>query len=457
MEISMNISDYLSSLKGKTVSVIGIGISNQPLLELLLKNKISVTARDKADREALGEAALRLEALGARLILGDKYLEGLSEDVIFRTPGLKPGTPQLVSAAEKGSSVTSEMEVFFEVCPCPIIAVTGSDGKTTTTTIISKILEAAGKTVHLGGNIGRPLLADADKIRPDDYAVVELSSFQLMTMRRSPHIAVITNITPNHLDYHSSMEEYTQAKCNVFRYQGPGDLLVLNADNSITASLAGEARGRLRMFSRRERPSDGCFYDRKTVYFNGEPVIDGDEILLPGLHNIENYMAAFAAVYDIAGREACRSVAKTFGGVEHRMELVRVHKGVRYYNDSIASSPTRSTAGLKTFGKKVIIIAGGYDKHIPYEDFGPVINSTVKVLVLTGQTAPLIKEAVLKAEGERPKIIEEEDFKTAVLKAAAEAKDGDVVILSPASASFDRFKNFEERGNYFKQIVAELT
>jgi UDP-N-acetylmuramoylalanine--D-glutamate ligase len=452
----MNINEYLLSLKGKTVSVIGIGISNQPLIELLLKNNISVTARDRAGREALGDIAARFEALGAKLILGDNYLDNLNEAVIFRTPGLKPSTPELVKAIENGAVVTSEMEVFFEVCPCPIIAVTGSDGKTTTTTIVSKILETAGKTVHLGGNIGRPLLADADKISPNDWAVLELSSFQLMTMKQSPKIAIITNITPNHLDYHSSMEEYTEAKCNVFKYQKPGDLLVLNADYQSTAVLAGEAKGSLRMFSSKAKPMDGCYYDGKTVYFNDEPVIDGSEILLPGLHNIENYMAAFAAVCDIAGKEACRLVAETFGGVEHRVELVRVHKGVRYYNDSIASSPTRSTAGLKTFGKKVILIAGGYDKHIPYDDFGPIVNQTVKVLVLTGQTAPLIKEAVLKAEGEKPKIIEEEDFKTAVLKAAAEASDGDVVILSPASASFGRFKNFEERGNYFKNIVMNI-
>ena len=452
----MNISEYLLSLKGKTVSVIGIGISNQPLIELLLKNNISVTARDRASREALGDTAAKLEALGAKLILGEKYLDNLSEAVIFRTPGLKPSTPELVKAIENGAVVTSEMEVFFEVCPCPILAVTGSDGKTTTTTIISKILEAAGKTVHLGGNIGRPLLADTDKISPNDWAVVELSSFQLMTMKQSPKIAIITNITPNHLDYHSSMEEYTEAKCNVFKYQKHGDLLVLNADNCITATFTGEAKGKHRMFSRKTKPSDGCYYDGKTVYYNDEPVIDGSEIFLPGLHNVENYMAAFAAVYDIAGREACVTVAKTFGGVEHRKELIRVYKGISYYNDSVASSPTRTIAGLKSFDRKVILIAGGYDKHIPYEDFGPVVNQTVKVLSLTGQTAPLIKEAVLKSEGEKPKIIEEEDFKTAVLKAAAEAVDGDIVILSPASASFGRFKNFEERGNYFKNIVIDI-
>ncbi len=394
--------------------------------------------------------------MGARLVLGGNYLESLTEDVIFRTPGLKPNTPELMKAVRSGSVLTSEMEVFFEVCPCQIIAVTGSDGKSTTTTVIYEMLKAAGKAVRLGGNIGRPLLADAAKISPEDYAVLELSSFQLMTLRRSPRIAVITNVTPNHLDYHASMEEYAEAKSNIFRHQDKGGLLVLNADNEIAAGFASEAKGEVRLFSRRQRPENGCFYDGSGIYFNGAKIMEANKILLPGVHNIENYMAAFAAVVDIAGTEACRSVAESFGGVEHRIELVRTLRGVRYYNDSIGTSPTRSMAGLNSFDKKVILIAGGYDKHIPYDDLGPAINRKVKILVLNGATAPKIKEAVLKAPGEKPLIIESGDFRSAVLQAAAAAKEGDVVLLSPASAAFDQFKNFEERGNYFKKIIKDL-
>jgi UDP-N-acetylmuramoylalanine--D-glutamate ligase len=453
----LTLIEYINSLKSKKVAVIGIGISNEPLINMLLESGIEVTARDKASYEQLGETALRLERLGARLVLGSAYLDNLTEDVVFRTPGLKPGTPELKKAVENGSVLTSEMDVFFEVCPCPIIAVTGSDGKSTTTTVISEMLKAAGKTARLGGNIGRPLLADTAKIRPEDYAVVELSSFQLMTMKRSPHIAVITNITPNHLDYHSSMEEYAEAKSNIFIYQKKDDLLVLNADNDITASYASKAAGEVRLFSRRERPDNGCFCDGKSIYFNDIKIMDAKDILLPGVHNIENYMAAFAAVIDIAGAEALKNAAASFGGVEHRMELVRTLRGVRYYNDSIGTSPTRSMAGLKSFDRKVILIAGGYDKHIPYDVLGPVINEKVKVLVLNGATAPKIKEAVLNAGGEKPLIIENGDFKGAVLQAASMAADGDVVILSPASAAFDQFKNFEERGTCFKKIINELS
>ncbi len=452
----MRINDYLNTLKNKRVAVIGIGVSNEPLIRMLLESGVEVTARDRASRERLGDTAGKLEKLGARLMLGDGYLDGLGEDVIFRTPGLKPGTPELVRAAENGSELTSEMEVFFKVCPCRIIAVTGSDGKSTTTTVISKILEASGKTVHLGGNIGRPLLADAPSIMPEDWAVLELSSFQLMTMTESPHIAVITNISPNHLDYHSSMDEYVEAKRNIFRYQGRDGLLVLNADNEITAAMARQAAGEVRFFSRRAKPENGCWYDGEAIYFNGTRLIDAKDILLPGLHNIENYMAAFAAAIDAAGADACRSVAETFRGVEHRIELVRTLRGVRYYNDSIATSPTRCIAGLNSFEQKVILIAGGYDKHIPYDVLGPVINEKVKVLVLNGATAPKIRETVEAAPGEKPLILENSDFKGAVLQAAAAASEGDVVLLSPASAAFDQFKNFEERGNCYKQIIREL-
>ena len=451
----MNIKQYINALRGKKVAVIGVGVSNTPLIRLLLDNGIYVTARDKNERNKFGSLADELESMGARLCLGSEYLENLDEDVIFKTPGLRPDIPELTAARERGSIVTSEMEAFFEVCPCRIIAVTGSDGKTTTTTIIAKLLERAGYTVHLGGNIGKPLLSEAAGMDAHDYAVVELSSFQLMTMKRSADIAVITNIAPNHLDYHLSMDEYTEAKKNVYKYQQPGGLLVLNEDNAITAALAGEAKGRLRTFSRRHCVKSGCWFDGESIWFsNGKfalRIVSRDNIMLPGLHNVENYMAAFAAVIDIVGENACREVAASVGGVEHRIELVREKDGVRYYNDSIASSPTRSIAGLNSFDKKVIMIAGGYDKHIPYDPIGSVICRRVKKLLLVGATSPKIRKAVEDAdEAEKP------DFEAAVRAAAEMAESGDSVILSPASASFDLFKNFMERGERFKAIVNSL-
>ncbi len=463
--MKMTIQEYLDTLKGKKAAVLGIGVSNTPLIHMLLRAGVKVTACDKRSREEFGGKIEALESLGATVWLGEDYLDHLSgQDVIFRTPGMRPDLPQLAAAVAGGSSLTSEMEVFFQVCPCPIIGVTGSDGKTTTTTIIAELLKAAGKTVYLGGNIGKPLLPDVGMMEPTDFAVVELSSFQLMTMDRSPQIAVVTNLSPNHLDVHRSMGEYISAKENIFFHQAPADRVVLNADNEITRSFASGSKGTVTLFSRREEPEGECVYLRDGVIWlreHGEErkILDRDEILLPGDHNVENYMAAIAAVKDLVPVPVIRSLAAKFSGVEHRIELVRTLNGVRYYNDSIASSPTRTMAGLKCFLEKVILIAGGYDKHIPFDDLGPGIIEHVKHLILTGDTASKIRAAVEEAPGYResmPVIEEYHDFQDAVKAAYKAAQPGDVVLLSPACASFDKFKNFMERGNTFKKIVREL-
>lgn len=457
----MTVKEYLESLRGKRIAVIGVGVSNTPLIELLCRAGLDVTARDRRAREDFGGEYGRLEALGTKFRLGPGYMDELTEDVIYKTPGLRPDTQELRAARERGSVISSEMEAFFAVCPCPIIAVTGSDGKTTTTTVIAELLNEAGFKLHLGGNIGNPLLADAEDMDPSDYAVVELSSFQLMTMTQSADVAVITNVTPNHLDYHRDMDEYIEAKKNVFSHQDRNGLLVINADNAITADFGRQAHGEVRSFSRLEQQENGCWFDGEDIWYseNGEKilVISRNEVALRGLHNIENLMAAFCAVVDIVGLESCRRVARHFTGVEHRIEPVRTLNGVDFFNDSIASSPTRTIAGLESFDRKLILIAGGYDKHIPYDSLGPAIRRHVKLLVLTGATSPKIKAAVLaEGGGELPRIIEEDDFEKAVRLAAAGAEPGDVVILSPASASFDKFKNFAERGNKFKQIVNSL-
>ena len=456
----MTLQEYIASLRGKTVAVIGIGVSNTPLLRLLLREGIAVTACDRSDRAKLGALAEELEAAGAVLRLGDGYLQGLDQDVIFRTPGLRPDVPELEAARARGSVITSEMEVFFQVCPCPIIAVTGSDGKTTTTTIIAELLRAAGHTVHVGGNIGHPLLAEAGSIRPTDWAVLELSSFQLMTMTHSPHIAVVTNLAPNHLDVHKSMEEYVWAKENIFRHQQPGDIAVFNLDNAITRELSAHAPGRALYFSRQAEPENG-------VFLRGDAVIsrrDGHErqimttadIRLPGVHNVEHYMAAIAAVDGLVPDETIRTFARAFNGVEHRIELVRTWRGVRFYNDSIASSPSRTIAGLRSFKEKVILIAGGYDKHIPFDVLGPEVVEHVKLLILCGATADKIRAAVEQAPGYRPghpEILDVTPFQRAVETARDRAVPGDVVTLSPACAAFDQFKNFMERGKTFKALV----
>ena len=444
--------EFFASLGGKRVAVLGLGVSNRPLVRLLLEFGCSVVGCDRTPREKLEEEVLELEKLGCKLHVGDRYLDGVEADVVFRTPGMHPGNPAIQALKERGAEITSEMEVFFEVAPCHLIAVTGSDGKTTTTTLIAEMLRAAGKTVWLGGNIGTPLLPLARQMKKEDFAVVELSSFQLMDMRRSPQRALITNLAPNHLDIHKDMEEYVDAKKNIFRYQKEGDLLVLNADNPITASLRGP--GETKFFS---RLGEGHVCIRDGIICRGDtPVLPVSDIMLPGVHNVENYMAAIAMVEGLASDEDIRRVAQTFGGVEHRIELVRVKDGVRYYNDSIASSPTRTIAGLRSFPEKVILIAGGYDKHIPYDPLGPEICAHVKKLFLNGATGPQIRAAVENCAGEKPEMVDCGDFASAVKAAAEAAEPGDVVLMSPASAAFDQFRNFMVRGNTFKELVKEL-
>ena len=250
----MDLSEYLSSLKNKKIAVLGYGISNRPLVDLLTGAGLDVTLRDKAQLPELP---------GVKCVSGEGYLDDLREDVVFRTPGLRPDRIPL----KPGAVLTSEMEAFFALCPCPILAVTGSDGKTTTTTLISELLKASGKKVWLGGNIGNPLLKSVPEMRTGDAAVLELSSFQLMTLQGRARTAVITNVRPNHLDWHTGLEEYAEAKKHIFLGQRPEDLLVLNHDDPGSRACAGDAPGRVRFFSRREAQPEGAYFDGETVFF----------------------------------------------------------------------------------------------------------------------------------------------------------------------------------------------
>ncbi len=450
------LEQYFGSLSDKRVGVIGAGVSNMPLISMLRAAGVRVTVHDKKTPEELGDGYATLATLGVDFALGARYLESCDEDVIFRTPGLHPRF--LDQARENGSEITSEMELFFTVCPCPIIGITGSDGKTTTTTLVREMLRQAGRTVYLGGNIGAPLLPRVNEMTEHDLAVVELSSFQLMNMRHSPHIAAITNLTPNHLDYHRDFDEYVQAKTAIYRYQKDGDRLVLNLDDEVTRTL--HASGNLFCTSKTQELANGVFLKDGVIYIaeNGvrRALMPASDIRIPGAHNVYNMMMAAAVVQGYASDDDIREVAAAFGGVEHRIEFVREKDGVKYYNDSIASSPTRTIAGLNSFQQKVILIAGGYDKHIPYDVLGQPICEHVKTLILTGATAPKIRDCVLAVQGEHPPILQAEDLEDAVRQAAALAAEGDVVIMSPASASFDRFKNFMERGKLFKALVQAL-
>ena len=453
----MTYDTYFRSLRGKKILVLGLGVSNRPLVRMLLAYGCNVTGCDKTPREQFDDELRELEAFGCKMKVGQGYLEDLSADLVFRTPGMHPNLPALCALREQGAEVTSEMEVFFELCPCTILAVTGSDGKTTTTTLISEMLKAAGKQVWLGGNIGTPLLPLIDQMRETDYAVVELSSFQLMDMRRSPHVAVVTNLAPNHLDVHKDMQEYIDAKINLFRYQQESDILIVNADNEITSGFLGN--GTTRYFSYSGKTRTGTHLVGDIIYRGDTPVLDKKEIVIPGEHNVENYMTAIMAVDGLVSDDVIRQVARSFGGVEHRIEFVRELDGVRYYNDSIASSPTRTIAGLKSFPQKVLLIAGGYDKKIPYDVLGPHICRHTKTVYLCGATAPKIRAAIEAAPEYtpgQPELVDCTDLRDATLKAHSDAKPGDVVLMSPASASFDMFKNFEVRGKYFKELVKGL-
>lgn len=459
------LNSFYKSLHNKKVSFIGLGRSHRELLPMFASKGAIVTLRDKRTREQIGEEADKLEALGIKLTLGENYLENLyEEDIILRTPGMNYFTPALQQARKSGAFVTSEMELFFDLCPCKIYAVTGSDGKTTTTTVISEFLKAQGFSVFLGGNIGFPLLPRIEQIGPDDRAVVELSSFQLISMRKSPDVAVITNVAPNHLDVHKDMQEYIDAKRNIYLHQGGISRTVINADNEITASFLPEIRGEAMQFSRRITPALGCYLaEDGTLTMNDRhsvtPVLHMDEIRIPGIHNVENYLAAISAVWGEVSKENIVSVAKNFGGVEHRIEFVRELDGVTWYNDSIASSPTRTIAGLNSFKQKLILIAGGYDKKIPFEPLAPKIIEKVKVLILMGVTAPKIEAAVTACEGYDPDqltILHVSSMQEAVQKAREVAEKGDIVSLSPACASFDLYPDFEARGRHFKELVNAL-
>ena len=449
----MKAQQYTKQICGKTVAVVGLGVSNLPLIHFLLDGGAVVHAYDK------NPPSEDYEALADRVTFhtGEGYLAYIEGEIIFKTPGIRPDLPAFQEAVARGAVLTSEMELFFSLCPAKIIAITGSDGKTTTTTLISKMLQRQGYRCFLGGNIGRPLLGDIDQMTDQDMVVVELSSFQLFSMQCAPDIAVITNIAPNHLDWHVDMREYTEAKMNLFANQGKEGVLVVNSENDLTRELKGN--GETRHFSLNKEIQDGAFLKDGTLFMarDGEviPVMKQTDIRLPGLHNVDNYLAAITAVWNLCDITAMQDVAKAFGGVSHRIEFVREVNGARYYNDSIASSPTRSAAGLKSFDQKIILIAGGYDKKIPFDDLGALINDRVKCLILMGQTAPKIKQACENA-GTPPKTLLAESLQQAVELASQQAQAGDVVMLSPACASFDLFKNFEQRGNLFKEYVNAL-
>ncbi len=473
----MERSEFLKQICGVRCTVVGLGISNLPLIRFLLDAGAIVTARDAKERASLGTKIDDIEARGAKLILGTGYLDGIDEQVIFRSPGIRPDIPPFVEAATRGATLTSEMELFLALTPTTVIGITGSDGKTTTTTLTGLFLERACQKrgyghVYVGGNIGTPLLDRVFDMTADDFAVVELSSFQLMNMQRSPHTAAITNLSPNHLNWHVDMDEYVSAKTHI--YTGTEcRRLVANAENAITLKLARNTSLPKTYFSSVKqdasafalKENDRAIYERDgTVYlFDGvreHAILQKEDIFLPGRHNLENYMTAIALTDGWVDADTVREIAPVFKGVPHRLEPVREFEGVTYYNSSIDSSPTRTAAALSAMKIPPIVICGGSDKGTPFEPLAKALCASAKAVILTGQSAPKIRAALMACaevqNGVFP-VMEAPDFESAVHLARKTAVAGDVVLLSPACASFDAFQNFMERGERFRSIVNSFT
>lgn len=456
---------------GKKVSVVGLGKSNSALIRYLVRQGASIVARDQQTAEQLGQTFVHLAQLGVDFQLGPGYLDGIEDShVIFVTPGIRKDVPEIARAREKGIPISNEPNLFFETCRAPIIGVTGSSGKTTTTSLIAAILEAAGHQVFVGGNIGRPLIDIVDEIPSTAWVVLELSSFQLELLEHSPAVAVITNITPNHLDAHGTMDAYVSAKRRIFEHQRSGDLLVLNWDDPILRAMASDSRGRVVWFSRREEPPEGsAALDGRILLglssSERRSVIDlcsVHDVKLLGEHNLENVLAA-CTVGQHTGvtTGTMKEVVTSFTGVAHRLELVREALGIRFYNDSIATSPARAIAGLKSFDQPVWLIAGGYDKKLPFDEFAECVVERTHGVLLIGETAPKIEEAIIKAaaksEKKPPLILHCDSLETAVHEGVKRLKRGDVLLLSPACASYDMFPNFEVRGERFRKIVHSMT
>ena len=456
---------FNKKLSESKVAIIGLGTSNIPLLDYMNELNADTTVFDSRLKENIPQEIIdKITNYNFKYYFGNDSLNNLRNfDIIFRAPSCMPTRPELKAEKENGAIVTTEIEMFMKLFPGKVIGVTGSDGKTTTTTLIYEILKNNGYNCYLGGNIGIPLFTEVKKTKPTDIAVLELSSFQLMEMETSPDISVITNITPNHLNVHKDYEEYIEAKKNIFKHQDENGIVVLNYDNDITRECAKETEGKVIFYSSKTKLEDGIILDNNIIkeckYKLRKHILNTDEIILRGRHMHENACAAIAATMELVDPEIAAKTIKEFKGVEHRLEFVKEINGVKWYNDSIGTSPTRTIAGLKSFNERIVLIAGGYDKKLDYTLIGGPILEKVDDLILIGATAGKIFEAVKQEEEKQGKSIKIhmcDKFEDTVKIAQKVAKPGDIVLFSPASASFDMFKNFEERGNRFKELVNKL-
>lgn len=474
----------LRNLADRRITIIGLAREGIALARVLVTAGARVTVSDIKPAEALQEALGKVADLPLRYVLGGHPPELLDTDLIFLSPGVPLDAPIVQAARAAQLPISTETRLFVEICPVPVSAITGSSGKTTTTTLVGEMCKAEGWHTYVGGNIGQPLIGHLSEIVPGDRVVMELSSFQLDLFRpwdpatrgieqfpqlsrgKSPHIAAILNITPNHLDRHATMADYIDAKKQILLYQTARDYAVLNQDDPITRELCGAGAAQVSTFSMREPVAEGAYLAGNEVRlrWHGEDIdiCRADQIRLRGRHNIANVLAAcaIAAAADISPTSMA-AVATRFAGVAHRLELVREWRGVRYYNDSIATSPERAIAALESFSEPIVLLAGGRDKHLPWDHWAATVTRQVRHLVLFGEAAPLIEQAMrdhIETYGPVATVIHRCDtMEQAVQVAAHVAQTGDVVLLSPGGTSFDAYRDYAERGARFRELVMRLT
>lgn len=454
--MNKKLEEFNNKLKQSKIAIVGLGVSNLPLLDYLHKLNCDITIFN--ERKLDSNIIEKINEYNCKNYIGENCLENLKDfDIIFRSPSILPTRKEFLKAKEKGCIITSEVKEVLNLCPCKVIGITGSDGKTTTTTLINEILKANGYKTHLGGNIGTPLFTEIEKMKKDDIIVLELSSFQLMDFNISPDISVVTNISENHLDIHSNYEEYIESKKNIYKYQNNNGILVTNINNEITNKFKGN--GITRYFSRNKKLDEGFYTDGKYIYYNNEIIINTKDIKLRGIHNYENICTALTAIIDFVDLDKSIKKVKEFNGVEHRLEFVREINGIKWYNDSVSSSPTRTEAGLYSYEEDIVLIAGGYDKNLDYTPLAKPILDKVTKLILLGDTKEKIYNAVINLNKEINKNIE--IYKCNTLQEVVDtalnvAKQNEIVLFSPASASFDMFKNFADRGIQFKELVNKI-
>ena len=463
--VNQKLEEFNNYVKFRKVAIIGMGVSNIPLLDYFYEKKSKVMVFDNREISEMPKDIMdKITEYSMEFSLGKNYLSKLNNfDLIIRSPSCMPTIPEIEKEATRGAIVTTEVELLMKMCPCKIIGITGSDGKTTTTTLISEIIKAGGYECYVGGNIGTPLFTKLKDIMPDDVVVLELSSFQLMGMEISPDIAVITNISPNHLNIHKDYEEYIEAKKNIFKYQNKDGILVTNFDNEITKNASMQAKGKVIYFSSKIKLDNGYIVDGNTIKQCEDKLrkhlLSSKDIIIRGTHNYENICAALAATETLVDKDIAIETCKNFKGVAHRIEFVKEINRVKWYNDSASSTPTRTISGINSFHEDIVLIAGGSDKNLDYTPLAKPIIDNVKVLILMGETSEKIFNCVKNEEEKSKKQIKIftcSSLNQAVILAKRKSKQVQVVLFSPASASFDMFKNMYDRGNQFKAIVQKM-